>query len=325
MKKTALDTLKGSYQIDFNGEYVVLSGAKLYIFKPDGTQVVCRPDLRHAGRITFLPGNRMLLCSKAVFHMIRLPDGSDLWTAPYTKTNFNLNPLAVTPDEAYAYTYDEYRGTRFLTRLFLNTQEHEVDLQELQPDIGATRGILCDEEGTPCLLKTLTETIGGKTVHQNGVRIHDFYDISPGSTTTWKTKWSFDNRISVSFLGSTDEILTNDLSVYQPSTGTLAPLLTPEESSLLPSQPFSGCRTDFTGRYLCLMYQTGNVIVDMQERRIAAQYAADYTQGCLIGGEYWLCIKNQICRNPFPAFEEIPPQKTRPTMDWYVSSRPELW
>ena len=95
-------------------------------------------------------------------------------------------------------------------------------------DSGASGGILCNEAGIPCLLKTLKETIGGKTVHQNGVRIHDFDGIAPGGTTTWKAKWSFDTRSAISFLGSTSRILTNDLYVYDLGTDTLTPHLEPE-------------------------------------------------------------------------------------------------
>ena len=73
-----VDKIKGSFYIYSNGEYVVLPGTKLYILRTDGSLVNCRSDLRHAGRITFLSGNRMLLCSsKKEFHMIDLHDGSD--------------------------------------------------------------------------------------------------------------------------------------------------------------------------------------------------------------------------------------------------------
>lgn len=310
MKKTDLEKIKGSFYIYSNGEYVVLPGARLYILKTDGSLVTCRNDLRYAGRITFLSGNRMLLCSsKAVFHMIDLCSGSDIWTAQYVKHNLNVNELAISPDETFAYTYDEYKGIDFISRLLLTTQEHEVDTQVMTMDTGATRGILCDEAGVPCLLKTLTETIGGKQFHQNGVRIHDFNGIAPGDTTTWKTKWSFDNRTAISFWGSTDRILTNDLCVYEPAAGSLTPLLEPEAYRRLPHQPLCGCWLDTTGRYLCLQYQTGNVIVDTQTRSIAAQYAADHKQGCLIGSEYWICVHDRVLRKPFPAFEEIPPAK----------------
>ena len=326
MKKTDLEKIKGNYYIYSNGEYVVLSGTKLYIFKPDGSLVTCRNDLRHAGRITFLSGNRMLLCSsKAVFHMIDLCDGSDIWTAPYVKHNLNVHELAISPNEDFAYTYDDYKGIHFISRIFLTTPEHEVDTQDMYRDIGATRGILCDEDGVPCLLKTLIETIGGKQFHQNGVRIHDFGGISPGNTTNWKTKWSFDNRTAISFFGNTDRVVTNDLCIYEPSTGALTPLLEPEAYNHLPHQTISGCWIDSTERYLCLKYQTGNVIIDMQTHRIAAQYAADYMQGCLIDNEYWICVHDKICRKPFPAFEEIPPVKTVLNSEWYYSKQPELW
>ena len=57
---TDIDRLKGDFSVYFSGEYVVLTGSKLYIFRPDGSQVACRKDLRYADRITFLPGSRCL-------------------------------------------------------------------------------------------------------------------------------------------------------------------------------------------------------------------------------------------------------------------------
>lgn len=326
MKKTGLEKIKGDFYIYSNGEYAVISGARLYIFKHDGTLIACRSDLRNAGRITFLSDNRMLLCSsKAVFHMINLRDGSDIWTVPYVKCNLNVNPVAISPDEAYAYTYDEYRDRHFITRLFLTTQDHEVETWNMYMDSGATRDIICDDEGIPCMLKTLGETIGGKRYQQSGVRIHDFYYMSPGATNIWKTKWSFKHRTSIAFFGSTDYILTNDLCIYEPATGALSSILDTDTYNLLPQQAICNSWIDVTGRYLCLMYQNGNAVIDLQERRIAAQYAAKYTQGCLIGDEYWICINERIHRKPFPSFEDIPPIKGVINSDWYYSTLPELW
>lgn len=326
MGKSDLEKIKGNFYVYSNGEYVVLPGTKLFIFRPDGSLVACRNDLRYAGRITFLSGNRMLLCSsKAVFHMIDLCSGNDIWTTPYVKSSLNINELAISLDESFAYTYDEYKGINFISRVSLTTQEHEVNVQDMYMDVGATRGIICDTDGIPCLLKTLSETIGGKHVNQNGVRIHDFDGIAPGNTNTWKTKWSFNNRTAISYLGSTDRILTNDLCIYDPSSNTLTPLLEPESYTQLPHQTICDCWLDSTGRYLCLKYQKGNVIVDSQTRSIVAQYAAEYTQGCLIGNEYWICVNDRVCRKPFPAFEDIPPVKQVPNRDWYFSSYPELW
>jgi len=325
MQKTDLERIQGAFDIYCNGEYVVLPGTKLYIFSTDGRLVACRKDLRHAGRITFLSGNRLLLCSsKAVFHMINLCDGSDLWTAPYVKHNLNVSQLAISPDEAFAYTYDEWKGIHFISRLDLQT--HEVEIYEMYMDYGATGGIICNDKGVPCLLKTLSETIGGKRFSQNGVRIHDFYDISPGNTTTWETKWYFDGeQCALRFLHDTDTIITSNLHVYTPSTGVIIDLLENESSWKQPSQALSECWLDTSMRYLCLKYLTTNVIIDMHDRKVAAQYAADFKRGCLIGHDYWLCVGDRIIRKPFPAFEEAPAIKMVGGAESFYARHLELW
>ncbi len=319
-----VDKIKGSFYIYSNGEYVVLPGTKLYILRTDGSLVNCRSDLRHAGRITFLSGNRMLLCSsKKEFHMIDLHDGSDIWVAPYTKFELNVEKLAISPDGAFAYTVDQWRNRKFISRLDLET--HEVDCYDMYMDSGATRDICCDEEGVPCLLKTLTETIGGKTFHQVGVRLHDFFYLMPGSTTEWKTKWYFeDTRTASCFFDGPDRIVTNDLCVYEPATGKLVDLLENDTKwQRLKGNPCD-CWLDLSKRYLCVKYRWANVIIDILERKVVAQYAADYKKGCLVGNEYWICIDDRICRKPFPAWEDALPEKPV-GLEWYYSKHPEFW
>lgn len=319
-----IDKIKGKFSVYSNGEYVVLPGTKLYIFKIDGSLVVCRKDLRYAGRITFLSSNRLLLCdARTGFHMIDLCDGSDFWVAPYTKFELNAAQLAVSPDEAFAYTYDEWKGRSFISRLNLQTQE--VDVHDLYMDRGATMGILCDEEGVPCMLKSLGETIGGKLYKQGGVRMHDYYYLAPGNTTTWKTKWAFQgNRSVFRFLDSTDRMVMCDFCVYEPSTETLTNLLENETSWQLPEKNAVDCWLDRTKSYLCVMYDTANVVIDLHARKVVAQYATDFTCGCLIGDEYWICADDRIHRKPFPALEAALPEKSVGT-EWYFSKHPELW
>lgn len=320
-----IDKIKGNFYIYSNGEYVVLPGTKLYILKPDGSLVACRKDLRYAGRITFLSENRMLLCSsKSIFHMINLCDGSDIWTAPYTKIDLNASEFAISPDEAFAYTYDERNGTPFISRLDLQT--HQVVACDMYMDVGGTRGIICNKAGSPCLLKTVSETIGEKYFHQIGVRIHDFYGISPGNCTCWETTWSFEgNRNVLCFLEGTNRVITTDLHVYETFTGVSIDLLENESSWQRPERSPSDCWLDISKRYLCLKYQTANVIIDIQARKFVAQYAADYKQGCLVDNEYWICAGDRIHRKPFPAFEEAPPVKVTDGMGWYYAKHPELW
>ena len=325
MKKTDLEKLKGSFYVYSNGEFVVLPGTKLYIFKADGSLVACRNDLRYAGRITFLSGNRLLLCSsKAVFHMMNLCDGSDIWTAPYAKIELNATDLAISPDECFAYTYDEWKGRSFISRLDLQTRE--IATYDMYMDVGTTRGIICNEAGVPCLLKTLSETIGGTLFHENGVRIHDFYDVSPGNCTSWETKWSFEgSRHALCFLGNTDTIVTNDLHIYKPSTGEAYDLLENDTAWQHIDQHVSDCWLDISKRYLCLMYQTANVIIDIHARKVAAQYAADFNRGCLIGDEYWICVDGKVLRKPFPAFEDVPPVKKSSFAESFYAKNPEFW
>lgn len=326
MKKTDLEKIKGSFQIYSNNEYVVLSGTKLYILKKDGSLVACRKDLRYARRITFLSGNRMLLCcGKLIFHMIDLRDGHDLWTIPHSKDEFNLAPLTVTPDGTLAYTYDTWKGALRITRLDLQTQE--IDSYSIPYDIGATNDILCNKYGIPCLLKTLYETIGGKTYCQNGVRIQDYDILYRGSSTYWESKWQFEGKQrAFRFLGSTDRIITNDLKIYEPSSGTIFDLLEKEVTWKRPEFGPSDCWLDSGSHYLCLKYQTVNMVIDIQERKVAAQYAGDCTKGCLIDGKYWICNNGRILQKPFPAFEAAPPIQTG-TSGWGLdySKFPELW
>ena len=318
-----IDRIQCNAYLYTNGSYVVIPGTHLHILKSDGTLVVSRKDLRNAGKITFLPGNKLLLCSsKAIVHMINLFDGQDIWTAPYTKSNFNLDSFALSPDQTFAYSYGKNRQGPFISRINLHTQE--VDSYSFDCDIGATNDILCDAEGIPCLLKTLNETIGGKQVLQSGIRIHDFDGIAPYSTSVWKAKWSSESRSSLRFFDSIDHILTSDLKVYHIYTGELIDLLENENSWVPPSKGTLGYWLDPSKQYLFIRYQNASVVIDTQAKKVVAQYASSW-RGALVGNEYWVCTEGKILRKPFPSFEEALPIKETIGMDWYFAKHPELW
>ena len=325
MKKADIEKLKDNFYIYSNGEYVVLPGRKLYILRTDGSLVACRSDLRYARKIAFLSAGRMLLCANKTFHMINLCDGCDIWSTPYTKTELNIPEIAISPDEEFAYTYDSWKGRNFICRLNLLSQK--VEIHELVMDSGATRDILCDEDGIFCMLKTLHEAIGGIEYCQSGVRIHDYYRF-PDSTNQWKTKWSFpvkDHLDPLCFYNDTDHILTHDFHVYAPATGELYNLLENERDWQFPARRPSSCWLDPSKQYLCVMFYSANVVIDIHARKVVAQYAATFHQGCLVGNEYWICVENRILRKPFPAFEEISPVKTSLVPEEYYSKHPELW
>ena len=318
-----IDQIKCNSYIYTNGSYVVIPSTKLHILKSDGSLVVSRKDLRNAGRITFLPDNKLLLCSsKAIVHMIDLLDGQDIWTTPFTKSNFNLVSFALSPDQSFAYAYGNNRQGSFISRINLHTQE--VDSYTFDCDIGATQDILCDAEGVPCLLKTLSETIGGKHILQSGVRIHDFDSIAPFSTSNWKAKWSSESRSSSCFFDRTDRILTSDLKIYHIYTGELFDLLENEDAWTPPSKATLGYWLDPNRQYLFILYQNANVVLDTKAKKVVAQYASS-RRGALVGNEYWVCSEDKVLRKPFPSFEEALSVKSTVGMDWYFAKRPELW
>ena len=332
--KTYLDKLKNVYDIHFNGEYVVIAHTKLHILRPNGTLVTCRDDLRYASRITFLSGKRLLLCSnKTVFHMIDLTTGEDLWTAPYTKNNLNVNPIVISPNEKFAYTYDRWNDGKidksFISQLNLDT--HETEIIDMYLDVGATADICCEDETTPCLLKYYLEEVGGKTYRITGVRLHDFFCQEARRTNKWKTKWYYEGSgiQPMIFLDSTDRVATSNLHIYTPTTGEDIDLLENETENIIAREYPNHCWLDYTRRYLCVQYQKGNAIIDIQERKIAATYAADYKKGCLISNKYWLGTEKGVVRKTFPAFEEIPPynptQASAAAASANYAKHPELW
>ena len=308
MAITELDKLNGSFSIYNSGSYVVAICQKsVSIFTTVGQRIACRKDLPAAHRCLVLSGNRMLVCSgKLHFHMIELATGQDLWDAPYVKCDLNIAPLAISPDEHFVYTVDTYKGSPFISRLDLNT--HETQTHNFFFDTGATQDIICDEHGVPHVLKTISETVGGKPFVSCGVRIHDFRSIAPGETNCWKTKWYLEGSCHpIFFYSSTDKVLLDDLRVYDPATGKAFNLLENEvDQKQLDRKPLSYWLDD-SGKYLCLGYQNTNVLIDTDARKIVAQYACDpVCRGCLIGQEYWICVEGRLCRRPFPSFETPP-------------------
>lgn len=323
--KLEIEKVRGSYSVFADGNDVVLTGDRLRLFTPEGREIACRRDVRNVGKAVFLPERRVLVRrGNGVFHLIDLRDGSDLWTAPGPKPELNTSPIALTQDYGCAYTYDTIKGQLWIIRLDLESRE--TDSFPIRYDVGATQDILCDEEGIPCVLKTYFEKIGNQIYSQNGVRIQDYDILHRGSSFYWKWKWQFSGKelMSCCFLGQLGKILTMDLHVYSPDTGELENLLENESQWQQPAGgPIEGW-LDQTGRYLCLMYQKGNVVVDMEEKRVAAQYRAEWARGCLVGNQYWVCRDKQIVRLPFPDFEPWPEDHLI-GFDGLYAQNPQLW
>ena len=75
-----------------------------------------------------------------------------------------------------------------------------------------------------------------------------------------------------------------------------------------------------TKKYLCVMYDNVNVVVDWETGKMVARYVGHFKKGCLMDNEYWIFSDEGLRRMPFPLIEDIPPRK--PTF-WGASLRKE--
>lgn len=311
MSKTDIEKIKGKYFIFSNQNFVVLIGKKLYIFRADGTQIACRPDVPHAYKVAFISENKILTGGgKNAYHLISLEDGAEIWSIPQPKMNTHFNKFALSTDNTEVYDFFRWNDTLYFLKI--NIETRESDVYPISGGLRTTKDIMCDEKGVPCLLQTHYERIGGEQVSQNGI-LYQYQDsFETGSEYYWKYKWQHQGTtIAENFLLDTETILTNDLYVFKPRTGKMSYLLENEDIWQAPELGPNDCWFDQSGRYLTLMYLTSNVIIDWKERRRVAQYAAEYAVGCLVHDEYWICSENVICRKPFPIIEEVPAM--RPT------------
>ena len=323
--KKEIDKVNGYYDIYSNGRYVVLAGTKLRVFNTDGSQIICRDDIRYPGRITFLSNNRMMLSTgNGVIHLIDLVTGKDIWSVQGPKADLNIIHFAITPDETCAYTFGSKKDKLFIIRVDL--RNHEVDNFYVTDNIGSTNDIACDENGVACILKSLYQNVAGQTISENGVLIQDYDDSSRGNTHYWKSKWQFlGQKKALCFWGDIDHILTTDLSLYEPLTGNNVNLLEKDNVNIAVSVSPSEAWLTTDKRYLCLKYLHSNMIIDVQQKKICALYGVEYTRGCIVENEYWICVGKRIIRKPFPLVEAIIKKNTTAKIDEYMGKHPELW
>ena len=298
-----------------NGEYVAVVGEALWVFRTDGQLLLRRDDIRYAGKITFLSGNKLLIGAEtnASYRMISLPDGADVWSTPKFKPHCYGLPFAISPDGKYAYDVIDRRMKNYLVRLDLQTGTmKETPITGGYRSIGA---IVCEEDGTPCLLQHHynMDAPGGR-VSENGIRCPQMGRFLAKDSINWKNTWQHkDQRISAFFLGNTSHILTNDLYVYKPETGESYFLLENDPQWVHPGfHEFacpSFCWFEENGRYLFLAYDNVHVAIDWKERKMAARYAGRSCEGKLMGSEYWMPTGEGVRCVPFPAIEDIPPRK----------------
>lgn len=309
MKHVTLKDIKGNCQIYSDSQYTVVLGKKLWIFDRNFSLLACRPDVCNAHKAVFLSGRRLLIGQGkgAAYRLIDLENGTDLWSIPPIKTETSMSRFAISSDMAVAYDCYNWKLTDHLVTISVETGE--IQTTPLQPGLRCTSDIACDENGYACLLQTHHEEVSGERIYQNGIRFQDPNDIDYGSSYHWKHKWQLPwPATACCFLDGVEHVLTNDLRVYAPQNAGISSLLENETRWNSPGSRFMDCWLDQEKRYICIMYDTVNVVIDRWEKKMAARYAGNFARGCLIGSFYYIASDEGIRKVPFPLIEEIPPK-----------------
>lgn len=310
MNKPTLESLGDIFQVIHCGHYVVLIGKYLWILRDNGDLIAHKKDIVNPAHTLYLSEDRLLVeCGKQkVFILISLKTGAELLRVPMPNYDLMVCEFVLSPDKAYIYSIYERKGIYYFQQI--NTQDWTCSSFPLQQRNGALSDIICDANGVLCILESCYQMIGDNHISENGIRYIRSDDIMPGSAFYWKSKWTLPfPHAAFRFILNAETILTNHLWLYNVSDGTTTNLLENETRWQLPPESLSDARFAYDGKYIILTYLRRNVVLDVQAKKVVAEYAADFKLGFLIGDKFWLPGDTGVKRKDFPAFEEIPPQK----------------
>lgn len=313
----SVDELRGAYSIYHHNDYVILLGSNLLIFDTNGKLIRARKDIKNVKKVQFLSKARILVdCGlQEAYIMLSLIDGTELWRVKQPRLDLTGHRFAVTPDESYAYDIYDLYERYYLVKIDL--ENYTIVKHKLDPALRTIRDIMCNENGELCLLVTHYDDSGEQAKSINAVQI-----VSEGGNAADKLIkycWEFAfPRIAGFFFDSTKEILTQDLHIYETHSGKCLNLLENEKDLTISYRSPSYFNLNATKRYATFMYMHKNIVVDITQRKIVAQYAAEYKKGCKVGEEFWVCSDDRVLRKPFPAIEDIPPSKPHFWSPWHM-------
>lgn len=300
-----LSDIKGRRWIYSDGKYIVITGKELWILKKDLSVICCRKDISNVYKVAFPSDNIMLTGQgkKASYRLIRLDDGSEIYTWPPISMEHSMHQFALSLDRMMAFDCFDWRMKDYLVSI--NLQTGELDTVRSPKELRVTSDMLCDKEGALCILQSQYEEDGCTRVSNNGILSLPSNQVIDKGHCFLKYQWNHSGgRIAEYFLGDTGYILTNDLHVYDPETAESIYLLENEPSWKPTAYRPSGCWIDESRHLVFLMYTDTNVVIDWEAKKVVALYKGPFVKGCLIGNEYWISSGNGIRRLPFPMVEE---------------------
>lgn len=309
MQNTDVHNLTEASRIYYSYEEnrVVLTGKKLWICLPTGQIIACREDIPNAHKLLFLPQKQLLICggNGTTYRLVSMEDGSDIWTVPQIKKLSTCGShFSVSPDGKYAFDFYEWHGQYCLVRIDLLSGL--IDTFALHGGLRALQDITCNQEGNLLLLRAQIDKVDAHDVCRSEIRQVNWDTRESARLNCWQSDLA---SAPCGFANASHSILTKNLRIIEMPTAEKYSLL---ENNATWKQPGLGPHSFwFTvdGKYICIAYDNANVIIDLQTRKIVAQYPGYFFRGCLIGDEYWVPTGEGVVRKRFPLIENIPPRK----------------
>lgn len=323
-----LNCSKALFNLSSIGDYIIAYGDGLYVFTKKGKLVFAKELLKNIYKVAALPNNRIIVdCSKTrSYVIISLTDGDELCHIKQPKMDYSSLKFTVSKDGKFVYDY--YFLKLICHIIKINVDEMSFDTVMLQPGLRATMDMICDDNGTLCILQGHNEMIANDEISACGIR-YEYFDpcMGCGNAYYWKAKWYYSYLNSKSlFFGTVDRIVTGDYYIYDiPEKSKLfileesnaikikCPNLENGEPVIIDTDPF-WCSV-LNDRYVQFVCSESNIIVDKIHNRIVARYFSQATSGCVVGNEFWICSTEGILRKKFP-FIESEALRTKRKITW---------
>lgn len=284
------------------GKYVVLTGSKLYIFTCDGKLIASLKGFPNVLTVIPLPDDRIIVdCGKKrAYSIISLKDGSELFRIPWPKIDGGLGFFCISPDNRFLYDVFNKKGQQYLLKADLSSGSAEAFY--LDHGLRSIIQVLCDDDGYPCLLESQYEVIAAQHISINGVQLLFQDEWDPCSSYYWKSKWIFEfPRISCSYFGTVDYVLTRDFHVYSLKTGDIFYLFENEIDFVPPEKYAHLVQITDDRRYAVLQFNSCNVVVDTAARKVIANYPTDDVRsGCIVENKFWIPSDTGLAIKQFP-------------------------
>lgn len=310
MKRCTLNEVGKIFRVVHCGQYVVLIGGRLWIFTESGNLIVYKKDIVNPGRIVQLPSDRILVeCGKnGAYILLSLPTGEELHRFALPPMDLPVSPLVLSPDGSYVYGCYEYKTKYYCLRI--NTTTWVIETSLIAEDgLFALEDIICDPEGKLCVLEQHYEENESGRISVNRIRKLDETAFLSGrkyEQNTWILPFP---KTMMTFMCNSETVLTDDLFIYNLSDQSRINLLENEVARNRPKERFFAMSLSQDRKYVILAYYTNNIVISLDEKKIVAQYNAEYKIGSLINGTYWIPDEEGVKQKKFPCLEEIMPLK----------------